>query len=171
MSDVVRCHLPVESRLAESLPRVAYVDSFAAPARIPGQDMVAIYAAALGHMPEAFKRLIVLRSQLVKPFGIRGVSREDMAQPIDISRDYAVGDRIGRWTLFARHDDELITGADDRHLDFRVSVLRTRDRRIVLSTAVMPHNAFGRAYLTAILRFHRFGVASLLRNASAAGRF
>ena len=94
MFDVVRCELPVESRLAERLPRVAYIDSFAAPARIPGQDMVAIYAAALGHMPEAFKRLIVLRSQLVKPFGIRGVSREDLAQPIDISRDYAVGGRI-----------------------------------------------------------------------------
>ncbi len=171
MSDSVRCELPRESRLAESLPRLAYVDSFAAPARIPGQDMIAIYAAALGHLPEAFKRLMVLRSHLVKPLGIRGVSHEDLAQPIDISRDYAIGDKIGRWTLFARYDDELITGANDRHLDFRVSVLRTEDRRIVLSTAVMPHNALGRAYLAAILPFHRYGVAKVLSNASAAGRF
>lgn len=170
MSDIVRCELPTESRLAESLPRLAYVDSFAAPARIPGQDMIAIYAAALGHLPEAFKRLLVLRSQLVKPFGIRGVSYADLAQPIDISRDYAVGDKLGRWTLFARSADELITGANDRHLDFRVSVLRTQGARIVLSTAVMPHNAFGRVYLTAILPFHRFGVAKILSNASATGR-
>jgi hypothetical protein len=81
-----------------------------------------------------------------------------------------VGEKIGRWTLFAKYPDELIAGANDRHLDFRVSVFRDARPRIVLSTAVMTHNTFGRAYLTAILPFHRFGVARLLRNASAAGR-
>jgi len=85
-------------------------------------------------------------------------------------RNYAVGDRIGRWTLFAKHQDELITGANDRHLDFRVSVFRDARPRIVLSTAVMTHNTLGRAYLATILPFHRFGVATLLGNASAAGR-
>ena len=34
----------------------------------------------------------------------------------------------------------------------------------------MTHNAFGRAYLAAILPFHRFGVARLLTDAAAAGR-
>jgi hypothetical protein len=138
--------------------------------RIREQDLVAIYAAVLGHPPMAFKRLLVVRSHLVRPLGIAGVSYEDLARPIDIGRSYAVGDRIGRWTLFAKYSDELITGANDRHLDFRVSVFRDARPRIVLSTAVMTHNTFGRAYLAAILPFHRFGVARLLGNASAAGR-
>jgi hypothetical protein len=111
-----------------------------------------------------------MRSHLVKPLGIAGVSYKDLARPIEAERSYAIGDKIGRWTLFAKHGDELITGANDRHLDFRVSVLRDARLRIVLSTAVMTHNAFGRAYLATILPFHRFGVAKLLSDASAAGR-
>ena len=90
-------------------------------------------------------QLLVLRSRLVKPLGIAGVSYADLAQPIDTGRNYVVGDKIGRWTLFAKHQDELITGANDRHLDFRVSVFRDARPRIVLSTAVMTHNTFGRA--------------------------
>jgi hypothetical protein len=147
-----------------------YLDSFEAPARTLEQDLVVTYAAALGHLPKVFKQLLVLRSHLVMPFGIAGVSYKDLARPIDTGRSYVVGDKIGRWTLFAKHRHELITGANDRHLDFRVSVFRDTRPRVVLSTAVMTHNAFGRAYLATILPFHRFGVAKLLGDASAAGR-
>jgi len=145
------------------------LDSFEAPSKSAGQDLVEIYAAALGHLPEVFKQLLVIRSILVRPFGIAGVSYGELQQPIDAKRDYVVGDRIGRWTLFAKHPSELITGANDKHLDFRVSVFRD-DARIVLSTAVMTHNALGRAYLATILPFHRYGVSRLLGNAAGAGR-
>jgi hypothetical protein len=170
MPNATRCALPPESRLRDSLPRIDYLDSFAVPSRTPEQDLVAIYAAALGHLPKVFKHLLVLRSHVVKPLGIAGVSHADLARPIDTGRSYVIGDKIGRWTLFAKHRDELITGANDRHLDFRVSVFRDTQPRIVLSTAVMVHNSFGRAYLATILPFHRFGVARLLGAASAAGR-
>ena len=170
MPNAAACQLPPESRLQDSLPRMDYQDSFEVPSRTPKQEVIAIYAAVFGHLPKLFKQLLVLRSHLVKPLGIAGVSYADLAQPIDSGRNYVVGDKIGRWTLFAKHQDELITGANDRHLDFRVSVFRDARPRIVLSTAVMTHNTFGRAYLATILPFHRFGVAKLLGDASAAGR-
>ena len=170
MPNATPCQLPPESRLPDSLPRIDYLDSFEVLSRTPEQDLVAIYAAALGHLPKVFKQLLAVRSHLVKPFGIAGVSYKDLARAIEAERSYAIGDKIGRWTLFAKHRDELITGANDRHLDFRVSVFRDARLRIVLSTAVMTHNAFGRAYLATILPFHRFGVAKLLGNASSAGR-
>jgi hypothetical protein len=66
--------------------------------------------------------------------------------------------------------DELVTGRNDKHLDFRVSVIREAGKRVVFSTAVMTHNTFGRTYLAAILPFHRFGVRGLRTNAAAAGR-
>ena len=169
-ANATRCQLPPGSRLRDSLRRIDYLDSFEVPSRTPEQDVVLIYAAAFGHLPKSFKRLLVLRSHLVKPFVIAGVSYADLARSIDIGRNYAVGDRIGRWTLVAKHQDELITGANDRHLDFRVSVFRDVRPRIVLSTAVMTHNTLGRAYLATILPLHRFGVAKLLGDASAAGR-
>jgi hypothetical protein len=160
----------VSSRLRAALPRVDYLDSYSIPLAQPDQSLLGIYAAALGHLPAVFKRLLVLRSILVKPFGIAGVSHQDLTQAIDLSKSYAIGDRIGRWTLYEEHPDELITGADDKHLDFRVSVLREGRTRVVLSTAVMTHNTFGRMYLATILPFHRYGVPQILTNAATAGR-
>jgi len=102
-----------------------YLDSFEVPSRTPEQDLVAIYAAALGHLPKVFKQLLVVRSHLMKAFGIAGVSYKDLNEPIDTGRSYVVGDKVGRRTLIAKHQDELITGANDRHLDFsRVRVSR-----------------------------------------------
>ena len=132
--------------------------------------MIDLYAGALSHLPGVFKSLLVLRSILVKPLGIAGVSHRDLVAPIDTMKSYAVGDKVGRWTLYGQHCDELITGADDKHLDFRVSLFREDRARVVLSTAVMTHNTFGRAYLTTILPFHKFGVARILTDAAAAGR-
>ena len=162
--------LPASSKLRRSLPRIDYLDSYAIAMTHPEQSMIELYAAALGHLPKAFKHLLVLRSILVRPFGIAGVSHRDLTAPVDTTKSYAVGDKLGRWTIHAQEPNELITGANDRHLDFRVSLLRDASSRLVLTTAVMTHNVFGRAYLTAILPFHRFGVAQLLTNAAAAGR-
>jgi Protein of unknown function (DUF2867) len=170
MSRVISCELPTPSRLRSALPRIDYLDSYRVANARPDQSLLSIYAAALDHLPVVFKQLLVLRSALVKPFGIAGVSFGDLTQPIDTEKSYAVGDKLGRWTIYGLHQDELITGTDDKHLDFRVSVLRDGHDHVVLSTAVMTHNTFGRAYLTTILPFHKFGVARLLTTASAAGR-
>src|SRR6516225_11469890 len=97
MPNATPCQLPPGSRLRDSLPRVDYLDSFEVPSRTPEQDVVLIYAAVFGHLPKVFKQLLVLRSHLVKPLGIASVSCADLARPIDTGRDYAVGDRIGRW--------------------------------------------------------------------------
>jgi hypothetical protein len=164
------CELPASSRLRDSLPQIDYLDSYTIGVARTDQSMIGLYAAALDHLPRVFKHLLVLRSILVRPFGIAGVSHRDLTKPIDTSRSYAVGDKVGRWTLYGQYPDELITGADDKHLDFRVSVLREGRSRVVLSTAVMTHNAFGRTYLATILPFHRYGVAQLLTDAAAAGR-
>src|SRR6516164_1907615 len=141
MPNATRCQLPPGSRLRDSLPRMDYLDSFEVPSRTPEQNLVAVYAAALGHLPKVFKQLLVVRSHLVKPFGIAGVSYKDLARPIDTGRSYVVGDKIGRWTLFAKHRDELITGANDRHVNNRVSGLRYRLREFELSTSAMEHNS------------------------------
>ena len=170
MARAIACELPNSSRLRDSLAQVDYLDSFEIPMARSGLTLIETYAAGLDHLPAVFKQLLVVRSMLVKPFGIAGVSYRDLTRRIDKTRSYAVGDKIGRWTIYGKYDDELITGANDKHLDFRVSVFREEGKRVVLSTAVMPHNMLGRAYLTTILPLHRFGVARLLTSAATAGR-
>ena len=64
-------------------------------------------------------------------------------------------------------------GRDNKHMDFRLSVLKTRDdgkTSVVVSTVCTVHNVFGRIYLFLIVPFHRSGVQSLMSNAVAANR-
>ena len=94
------CKLPDSSRLRGSLPRVDYLDSYAIAMAHPDQNLVSLYAGALDHLPKVFRHLLVLRSIIVKPFGIAGVSHRELSHPIDTQMPYAVGDKIGRWTLY-----------------------------------------------------------------------
>lgn len=167
------CELPKQSRLGESLPGLTYCDSFWAQQARAELSIEEAYVAVLGHLPIWFKRLLALRTRLVSPLGLIGPTMEELNLPLDPPKAYSIGDTILRWTIYTLSADEIITGMDDKHLDFRVSVMRDggpAPTRIVLSTAVQPHNAFGRAYLATIKPFHRFGVRTLLSNAAASGR-
>ncbi len=50
-------------------------------------------------------------------------------------------------------EQELMAGFDDKHLDFRISVI-SKQGKIYLATWVHTHNFWGKLYLTAILPFH-----------------
>ena len=79
-----------------------------------------------------------------------------------------VGDRLGIFEVMALLEHEVLLGADDRHLDFRVSVLRGDDEEgpyVVISTVVRFHGAFGRIYFLAIEGIHPLVVKAMLRNA------
>jgi hypothetical protein len=63
-------------------------------------------------------------------------------------------------------ESEVVSGIDDRHLDFR-ALMRidpdTNGSRIKLTTAVATHNRLGRAYLAIIMPFHKLIVRSMVR--------
>ena len=131
-----------------------------------------IYLALFAHHPRWARRLLILRGRIVALFGLKASTLADF-DAIEIKPAYRVGERIARFTLFGQSDTEIVAGSDDKHLDFRVSVRKLTDfstSRVVLSTAVSPHNFFGEAYLFVILPFHRMGVRMLLSNAVKAGR-
>ncbi len=68
---------------------------------------------------------------------------------------------------------KLSPGCNNKHLDFRLSVLKVPDgdrTSIVVSTICTVHNLCGKIHLFFIVPFHRYGVKTLLRNAVAAGR-
>lgn len=70
--------------------------------------------------------------------------------------------------VFDRRPDELLLGENDRHLDFRVSVLLSADdvqQWVTVSTVVCVHNAWGRAYFALVRPFHQLIVPTLIRHA------
>jgi hypothetical protein len=131
-----------------------------------------IYLALFAHHPRWAKRLLILRGRIVAVFGLKATTAADL-DTIEVKPAYVVGEKIARFTLFGQSDTEIVTGGNDKHLDFRVSVRKLTEfgtSRVTLSTTVSPHNFFGRAYLFVIRPFHRFGVRMLLSNAVKAGR-
>ncbi len=90
--------------------------------------------------PDWARFLMLIRRIVTAPFGLDNDGPE-------------ADDRIGIFPVESETPQELIAGFNDKHLDFRVSVL-AHDGRISLATWVSPHNFGGRAYLAAIMPFH-----------------
>ncbi len=65
----------------------------------------------------------------------------------------------------ARAADEVLLGADEHHLDFRVAVLR-EPQRVVVSTVVALHNRRGRAYFALVRHIHPVVLQAMLNRAA-----
>ena len=168
---VARRRTPPDSAFLGDLRRFYYWDSYEAPLVRRDLAMEELYLALFAHHPRWARWLLILRDKIVSPFGLRPAIAGDSGD--EIKPAYAVGDRIARFILFAKNATEIVTGADDKHLDFRVSVRKLADGdadRVFLSTVVSPHNFLGRAYLFTILPFHRFLIRKMLARAALAGR-
>ena len=170
---VTRRRTPPASAFLGDPGRYYHWDSYEAPLRRDGLAMHELYLALFAHPPRGFTELLILRDRIVAPLGLRPSGAADR-KPVEVKPAYAVGDKIVRFTLFGQNDSEIVSGGDDTHLDFRVSVRKLGDgngaNRVALTTVVSPHNLLGRTYLAVILPFHRYGVRMLLANAVEAGR-
>lgn len=169
---VTRRQVPSQCSLLAHSASNAYWDCYEAPLARTDLSMQQLCLAVFAHHPMWMKRMLALRTRLVVPFGIGGPTLRELTAPIE-QRQYAIGERIARFKLYAETQGEIITGGDDQHLDFRVSLAKVAEAgrtTVVLTTLVTTHNLFGRIYLRLILPFHRFGLRMLLANAIAAGR-
>ena len=144
------------SLAARALPKVDYFDVFSTSV---GPD-VTLEEAARRVFSGRPSRLMRLRDALVRPFGLKTSPRGSRPVP-----HFVPGERVGLFTLFQRTEEELLLGADDRHLDFRVS-LRVAGGEASLATAVRFRNNFGRAYFFCIRPFHALLVQGMLRRAT-----
>lgn len=151
---------PAESAIADWFPGADLVDAYAItlPDGAP-RDIDALAREALEHPPAWFRALLRLRDAVVSVGGVKSSRRirQDAA-----SEGLAT---VAFFPVLSRSERELVLGEDDRHLDFRASVLvrvaadgETRD--LIMTTAVRCHNLAGRLYLMAIAPFHRLIVRS-----------
>jgi hypothetical protein len=134
--------------------------------------IVDIFFAIFGHHPLWVKFLLVARNRVARLCGLEAPTTAEMMSS-EIRAKYAVGEKIGVWPIFVLTEAELIAGRDNKHLDFRLSVLREEsdDRSIVtVSTLCAVHNTAGKVYLFFIVPFHRWGVKRMLARAIAQGR-
>jgi Protein of unknown function (DUF2867) len=149
--------LPADSLGRRALLRVDYLDVFATLVERK-ESLESVARRVFGGRPP---RLMRLRDALVRPFGLRTSPRGPRPPP-----GFVPGERIGLFTLFARTDQELLLGEDDKHLDFRICLRVTGDGTASLTTLVRFRNAWGRLYFALIRPFHAVMVRTMLRRAA-----
>jgi hypothetical protein len=171
---VVACEVPAGGALGrDAIARADFRDAYRVALRRPGRDVVDLFFAIFTDRPAWMTALLVARNRAA---ALAGLAVPTTAEITDARRRdrYAVGDKIGPWPIFFLGPDELVAGRDNKHMDFRVSIRALRDDAgapaVVVSTVCHVRNAFGRAYLAAVIPFHKFGLRTLLARAVAAGR-
>jgi len=114
--------------------------------------------------------LVRVRDALVAGFGLK------TAKQLRGRAASGSDKRIGIFKVYETSTHEVLLGEDDKHLDFRVSVLHQRRTvaaqsasYVTVSTVVHCHNRLGRLYILLIAPFHRLIVQASLRRAARAG--
>jgi hypothetical protein len=170
---VVECDIPSDSAQGQDLIRDAYFhDAYRVPLAHPELGIANVFLALFGHTPLWMKLLLIARNALARLAGLEAPTVAEIMKP-EVRQTYRVGGKIGPWPIFFIDDNEIVAGRNNKHLDFRLSVLKTIDgdgMSVVVSTICTVHNVFGKIYLFFIAPFHRNGVRSLMSNAVEAGR-
>ena len=121
------------------------------------------------HQAPWIGRLISVRDALVAGFGLKTGKRLASLE---------AGSGSGRLSIFkiySKSPTEVVLGEDDKHLDFRLSVLCSGQsapgakRHLTLSSVVHCHNRLSRLYIFLIAPFHRLVVQSSLHSAARVG--
>jgi len=157
---------PPESVVAGWYENASLLDSYSIDLSSSKQYSMRVLATrTVGDPPTWIKALVAVRDAMVTPFGVK-TSGEVRASRAD-------NERVDFFPVQWESNDEIVLGEDDRHLDFRLSLLRRNSptgTQLIATTVVHSHNAFGLTYLNVIRPFHHLVIrASLARFARAQG--
>jgi hypothetical protein len=150
------CPVPPQSQLHARLAGADFHDAHCVDNPYPDdRPALALWMQTLGRTPRWVDAAMGARNAIVKRLGLKDLgvlSRIDRNRPL---QDYRVGERVGIFTVLHLSDDEVVMGDDDKHLDVQVSLLKTADRKVIVSTVVHIHNALGRLYMLFVKPAHR----------------
>lgn len=136
MNKVITTKIPSQSLLKARVK----ADDFADCYLVESEISVRRAAEIIIDFPLWARGLMRLRNVLTSPFGLS-------------AGDTPAVEKLGIFPIEAENANEIIAGFNDKHLNFRISVL-SLEGKIFLSTWVHPHNWGGRMYLKTILPFH-----------------
>ena len=124
---VTECEVPAKSALSRAVVQAAYFcDSYRVPLVRTDMGIVDVFFAVFGHSPLYVKLRLIARNGVAKLCGLDVASVAEIMKP-KVQETYTVGDRIGPWPIFSITENEIVAGRNNRHLDFRLSVLKQTD--------------------------------------------
>lgn len=142
--------LPAGSIAAEGFGRIDYLDVYRVHAPEVRTETVDRVYTRIMSMPAWVGTLMKIRNSVVGIFGLQ----TDGGTPQQ-SEYYPVGSQAMAFTVIARNGQEIVTGEDDKHLNFRAAIhIDPPTGQASLITLVHYHNAGGRLYFSLIKPFH-----------------
>ena len=162
--------LPSQSAISSLYKSVNLADAYSIqlpPGASCDPDVLARFL--FSHQPAWVVVLTKVRDAIVAGFGLK-----TSGQLANLSGD-AKGDRVSFFKVYSTSGTEIVLGEDDKHLDFRLSLLCSKSavpqagHTLTLSTVVHCHNSLGRSYVWVIAPFHRWVVKASLRRAAHIG--
>ena len=136
MSKVIETEPPLNSLLTNRIKKSDFLDCYSVQSNLSPRQAAEI----ITNFPGWARFLVRIRNAVTSKFGL-------------LSDGPEAADKVGFFPIESENNRELIAGFDDKHLNFRVSVI-SQDGRVFLSTWVHPNNIGGKIYLRVILPFH-----------------
>jgi hypothetical protein len=127
------------------LPGYQFADAYKVPA-IHRVDAIEATRMAFAQGPRWVRGLMGMRNRLGLLVGLRPAPSSG-------------------FPVVRQSPDQVVLGFDDKHLDFRI-VVEVAGGFAIVTTVVRWHNAWGRAYLAAVMPFHRAIAARMIEGVS-----
>ncbi|VAW10752.1 hypothetical protein MNBD_BACTEROID03-734 [hydrothermal vent metagenome] len=150
--------LPKSSKVLNFITKIDYEDTFAVALQNKDIAIEDVYLNVFAHSPKWVNNLLQLRNKIVNFFGIKTTVGEMKKENLK------VGEKTGIFKIYALYNNELIAGEDEKHLDFRISILKN-EGLLTISTLVHYNNWFGRLYFFIIKPFHKMVAKSMMKSA------
>lgn len=172
MNKVTEVSVPLGSSIWRILPSFGFSDAYQVELSRPDLSPEDIYEAVFNYPPAWVIGLFVVRGWFACALNLKHLPVRFGARASD-SRPFEVGRRAGLFTVQYTDPYELILGEQDSHLDFWLSVYKSKEHGVevaTISTAVLMHNRIGKAYMKVVEPFHRVLAKMMVQRAIQAGR-
>jgi hypothetical protein len=145
-----------------------YIDTYESVCETDGKLISAndLARAFLLSAPQWVSTLMRVRNSIASKLGLKTTNTEN-EDAILATSAYEPGEKFGLFEIFGKTQNEIVLGANDVHLNFRVSLLSTdtnviNHKLITISTTVKFNNVWGKLYFLPVKPFHRAIVPAML---------
>ncbi len=168
---IKKIEFPDQSVLSQRKKDFDYIDSFEGEFTGKNKNICIekIGKAFFTSGPKWGKKMFAFRNKAVALFGLKTGLKADENQNIgDFTCE--IGDRVGLFKVFDKTSNEIVLGENDKHLDFRISLLFDKSQKpneensLRISTTVTFHNWTGVLYFLPVRPFHKLIVPAMLKN-------
>jgi len=113
--------------------------------------------------------LMSIRDKIVGLFGLKTASTISEEERNHVVLKFEEGEQLNIFKLYSKSESELIMGDDDKHLNFRVSLLLdstdvdSKKKKILITTVVTYRNWLGKIYFIPVKPFHTLIVKETMK--------